>query len=407
MTAPLTRSRLAALAGVDEARLAALEGLGLLTPNRGGFEAGDAMRVRLVGALEAAGLPPEAIAEAVRAGRLSLAVEGALLHEPVSLSGATVAETLQALGMPEAFARRLWLAAGFPVFDGGMMLREDDRELLALIAQARAIGVSEENLIRAVRVFGHSLRRMVNVMRDLFRTEVEERLLREGASHADMLVAGAEKRAALQQVGFRSAFLLHRRFLEEAVFANVATRIQEMLQGGRVEPGPGAHTIAFVDLTGFTRFAEATGDAAAAERAAALEALAGDAAVQRGGRLVKSLGDGAMLQFEGATEAVLACLDIVAGVDRLAGGEARAGLATGPVVQRDGDVFGTTVNLAARIADQAAPGQVLVCASTRGAAREEGVGFEGPTLPLLKGLETRTPLYAAARFPSTGPVPAP
>ncbi|KAA2235022.1 adenylate/guanylate cyclase domain-containing protein [Salinarimonas soli] len=398
MSEPLTACRLAALAGTDEAQVLRLAHLRLVGAN-GAFSTGDAMRVRLVIALEAAGVPAGVLAQAVSAGELSLDFGASLIHEPVMLSSATVGETLAALAMPEGFARRLWLAAGFPGFDAGTVLREDDRELLTLIAQARTIGVSEDSLVRAVRVFGHSLRRIVNVMRDLFRVEVEERLLTQGLSRSDMLIIGAERRAALQQVGFRSVFLLHRRFLEEAVFANVATRIQEILETlGHAPPTSAtAPTIAFVDLSGFTRFAEATGDAAAAERAAQLEALAQEAAVQRGGRLVKSLGDGVMLLFEGAAAGIAACLDIVDWVERLGDGEARAGIATGPVVQRDGDVFGTTVNLAARIADHARPGCVLASASTREAASGAGLTFGAPVRAPLKGLSEPVELFEAGR----------
>jgi adenylate cyclase len=178
----------------------------------------------------------------------------------------------------------------------------------------------------------------------------------------------------------------------------VATRVLEILEsvGHPVPAGAATPTVAFVDLSGFTRFAEATGDAAAAERAAQLEALAQEAAVQRGGRLVKSLGDGAMLLFDEAGAGVVACLDIVAAVARLADVEARAGLATGPVVQRDGDVFGATVNLAARIADHARPGEVLVSRLTREAAGPGPLAFAGPREASLKGIAAPVALYAAA-----------
>jgi class 3 adenylate cyclase len=99
-----------------------------------------------------------------------------------------------------------------------------------------------------------------------------------------------------------------------------------------------------------------------------------------------------MLQFEAAAGAVLACLDIVRAVGRIADAQARAGLATGAVVQRDGDVFGTTVNLAARIADHAGPGQVLVCATTRRAGAGAGLAFEDPVPTMLKGLGAPVPL---------------
>ena len=109
MSEPLSRCQLAALAGTDEAQIRRLETLGLLASGETGFSSGDVMRVRLVLSLEAAGITPALLAEAVAADALSLDFGASLMHDPVMLSEATVGETLQALRMSEGFARRLWL----------------------------------------------------------------------------------------------------------------------------------------------------------------------------------------------------------------------------------------------------------------------------------------------------------
>ena len=78
-----------------------------------------------------------------------------------------------------------------------------------------------------------------------------------------------------------------------------------------------------------------------------------------GGRLVKLLGDGAMLRLGNATVGVGAALDLVETMTGEGALSPHAGIDAGPVIERDLDVFGQTVNLASRIADVAGPGEVL------------------------------------------------
>ena len=102
------------------------------------------------------------------------------------------------------------------------------------------------------------------------------------------------------------------------------------------------------------------GDEVAADVAGRLQTLADDAVRATGGRVVKLLGDGVLLRFNAAADAIRSVLRLVAEVEAAGLPRAHAGIAAGFVVIRDGDVYGQTVNLAARIAGQAGPGQVVV-----------------------------------------------
>ncbi len=119
-----------------------------------------------------------------------------------------------------------------------------------------------------------------------------------------------------------------------------------------------ASTIAFVDLIQFTSLTNVHGDEAGADAADTLESLTrgvlGDEV-----RLVKTAGDGVLLQATNPHDA-LRC--IAALIEQLhdAGFDARAGADHGSVVARNGDVFGSTVNLAARLASLADPGSVVM-----------------------------------------------
>jgi adenylate cyclase len=118
--------------------------------------------------------------------------------------------------------------------------------------------------------------------------------------------------------------------------------------------------VCFLDLTGYTQLTEERGDEAAADLAARLARLVRRSALEHGGTPVKWLGDGAMFYFREPADAVLAALEMTALVERHGLPPAHVGIHAGPVVFQEGDYFGRTVNVAARIAEYARPGEVLV-----------------------------------------------
>lgn len=128
-------------------------------------------------------------------------------------------------------------------------------------------------------------------------------------------------------------------------------------------------TIAFVDLAGFTALTGVHGDEAAVDLVDDFTAIALTAATGAGAELVKTVGDAVML----AAPTPASGLDAVrrlfhAAYDRDGFPEPRAGIHHGPVVERGGDYFGATVNLAARVASRAGSGQALVTSTIVDAA---------------------------------------
>ena len=118
--------------------------------------------------------------------------------------------------------------------------------------------------------------------------------------------------------------------------------------------------VAFVDLTGFTRLTEERGDEVAAAVAMRLGELTVTTVVPHRGRVVKLLGDGVLVRFEDATSAASATLDLLRALPAAGLPTGHAGIASGPLIVRDGDVFGRTVNLAARVADATPDGHLFV-----------------------------------------------
>lgn len=122
-------------------------------------------------------------------------------------------------------------------------------------------------------------------------------------------------------------------------------------------------TVAFTDLVGFTAFTTERGDEAATAVLAEHYRASGPIVRSRGGRLVKRLGDGLLLTFPEPAAAVLACLELAASPPPPLA--LRAGVHVGDVVCSRDDVIGHAVNVAARVADDAGAGEVLVTRDVR------------------------------------------
>ena len=118
-------------------------------------------------------------------------------------------------------------------------------------------------------------------------------------------------------------------------------------------------TFLFADLAGFTALTEIHGDEDAISVVTRFYHLARTSLVNEA-RLVKTIGDAVMIVTEQAPSAVLTALKIVASVRAEAGFPAvRVGLHSGAAIERAGDYFGATVNLAARITAYARSEQIL------------------------------------------------
>jgi adenylate cyclase len=130
-------------------------------------------------------------------------------------------------------------------------------------------------------------------------------------------------------------------------------------------------TIAFVDLAGFTALTEVHGDEAAVDLIEDFTVLALDATARSGAALVKTIGDAVMIAAPDPAAAVDAVRELFEGAYGRDGfSEPRAGLHHGAVIERDGDYFGATVNLAARVTSRAGSGQALATTTILEAARD-------------------------------------
>jgi class 3 adenylate cyclase len=162
------------------------------------------------------------------------------------------------------------------------------------------------------------------------------------------------------------AIWLLRRQMELALdAANVESMEQALeVRGIRVPVPADPPAMVFADMSGFTQLTEERGDNLAVDYAAILSHLALRVTASHGGRLVKQLGDGVMLAFPGRGAAIKAALELrAAAAASTPLPPLHLGISSGPVIERDGDYFGRTVNLAARLSGIAGPGEIVIDAT--------------------------------------------
>ncbi len=398
---PFDEHDLAVKAGTHVEAIQRLAGLGLLETAGSEAEADRlALRARVILQLESSGIPLDDLARALADGSLALDFIDGQFSGLVPMREETHAELFGRLGLTEEEGDELLRTLGLPVVPGDEPVREDDAEYVEIYVRMIGIGVPAEPLRRLARAYADLLRRVVGVEWEFWREAIERPVLAQGGTYREMFRRTASIAAQLNDTGERLLLLIHNRFLEQQTFQNVAENLEmAMEQAGihrradRVDPA-----IAFLDLSGFTRMTEEAGDEAAALEADRLAQLVRAAAASNGGGVVKLLGDGAMLHFVTPADAVRCGLELVDAVPEANLPPARVGVDAGPLIRRDGDFYGRTVNVAARLTDYARPREVLVTASVvHVAASAADVTFTEIGPVTLKGVAEPVPIWSAAR----------
>jgi adenylate cyclase len=393
---------LARRAGVAPGRVATMVELGILRPSADGtFAPPDVQRVRLVEAMDGSGIGLEQVADLISRGDYSTGWADLLFPEPVPMSEATLKEVVAELGIPFDLAHRMYTVAWqLPVPAEDDHVREDDLELLRMAALAYwAFGADQDKVIAAARYFGDNMRRVAESQMRFFREVVEEPMIAAGGSQREVMDRITEVGIGLLPIGFRIAEILHRRHLEHYEIEDIVTNIEiAMEQAGLVARRPESPpTIAFLDLSGYTALTEERGDRAAAEITERFAEIVTHAADHHGGRTVKFMGDGVMFHFASPAPAVRCGLELVEATPAAGLPPSHVGLHRGPVVFRDGDYFGRTVNVAARVTGAARAGDVLVTQEVVRETESADLTFVAAGAAELKGLAAPVELFRAAR----------
>jgi len=165
------------------------------------------------------------------------------------------------------------------------------------------------------------------------------------------------------------------------------------------------HTFLFADLAGFTALTEVHGDEQAADLAGEFCATVRGLLEPREGEEIKAIGDALMLRLRRPEHAVLLGLAVVHEVGaQHRFPSIRVGMHTGTAVERNGDWFGATVNLAARVSAAAGGGEVLLTEATKRAAGDvRGVELRESGRRELRNVAAPVLLFSAVPLGSMSP----
>lgn len=392
----ISAAELAELAPCSPEQVERLQGLGLLNGGEDGFPSSDVHVVRLMAAFEDAGVSVEDVARGVETGELSFPL-GLFMPEPVG--AATTYEELAAeLGRPSDLVRRLSGELGFPPPEDDRV-RAEDAEILRLLFLRLDIADDDE-LSRFARLYGGTIQRLVGSGLQFFDLAVRQRVATFddlSTEEQDRLIY--EKAAGYTELVASIVPWLQARHRERSVLEYLVGVTEGFMEErGLAPPQPKQPpAIAFLDLTGYTALAEEQGDEAAAELAADLATVVHEASRTYDCRPVKWLGDGVMFYFAEPESAIRSGLALMEQAEKAISVPARIGINAGPVIVQEGDYYGRTVNVAARIADYAGPHEVLVSdEALRSSGMDEGE-FELVGDVPLRGVPSAVRLHRAKR----------
>jgi class 3 adenylate cyclase len=398
-TADLTSREVAERAGVELALVEEIAAAGILFPSEDGrFTAGDVRRVLMIQSFRAAGLPLEALAAGVQRGILPLDfADSDVYRRFASVTDETFEAASKRTGVPLGVLAVLREAMGWGRFEPDQRLREDEAAVLPWLELQSRLGFRQPATERILRALGDNLRRLAEAEAEWFRTEISDPYIAQGRASE---IAHLDPDNGLSDRGEEALLAIFRAQEAQTWLVNMLGGFEQMMAAsGLHEAVQRPPAICFLDITGYTRLTQERGDQAAADLAEQLARLVKRSSGAHGGRPVKWLGDGVMFHFRDPGAAVVAALEMVDGVRGAGLPPAHVGLHAGPVVVQEGDYFGQTVNMAARIADYARPGEVLVTRAMVDAAHDSG-GSDGVTYtPIgpveLKGVAGPTELFVA------------
>ncbi|MGH2679523.1 MAG: adenylate/guanylate cyclase domain-containing protein [Actinomycetota bacterium] len=396
----ISKSEVAERAGVDLDYVTRLIDVGVLAPAADGtFTDGDARRARLYQGLERAGLPIDALVEATERGELSFEfLEHPVYDRFARLTSRSFREVSSEEGIPLELLLVVREAVGLAQADADDQVREDELQVVPLIRRQLSMGFDPVVLERMLRVYGDALRRITETEADWWRTQITQPSLASGMSMTEFLRTAAELGGEVTSLAEQAMLAIYHANQEHTWNENLFEEVEEALdRAGLRSKIATSPAICFLDIAGYTRLTEERGDEAAAELAARLTPLVERPAERHGGKVVKWLGDGVMFHFREPTGGVVAALEMLDAVSNADLPPAHIGLHTGPVVFQGGDYFGRTVNLAARIGEQAAPGQVLVTQEIVDRVVADGIAFEPIGAVELKGVSEPVPLHSVTR----------
>lgn len=287
-----------------------------------------------------------------------LAVDRLILPEVARHDLGTVSERT---GLTVEQVRQLWRSLGYPVpRDDEAVFTDSDVDILGEVGRFVEGAVAPEDLLLQMsRVIGSSMARVASAQADVIAARAPG-TPRSGA------LAGTEPTDEQIVVAASALLPIVPRILGATWRRHLRAAIAHRMSVAAAGTGQAA-VVGFADLVGFTALSQQVSDEQLAAVVDRFEHLAFDLVTDHGGRVVKMIGDEVMFTVESAPAAAetgLALSERTGGAGDLL--DVRVGMAQGPVLEREGDLYGPVVNLASRITAIAHPGSIVVDEALRG-----------------------------------------
>jgi adenylate cyclase len=351
-------------------------------------------RLALLEDLHAQGVPIAALRRAIEENRLVFMPAELLIGGAARYTGHELAEKS---GVPLEFLSAIRRAQGLPVPEPDELAYSDtDLEGAFTAKKFAAAGLPPEDMIDITRILGRGFSQAAEAMRAM----VLKLSLQPGASERELATSYVERVAQLMPMTepmLAQMLTLHLRHMAQSDAISAVEREAGVLPGAREV------TVGFADLVGFTRVGEEVPVDELGRIAGRLAEMTAEV-VRSPVRLVKTIGDAAMLTSPDAERLLQGALDLVDAADAEGSDfpQLRVGVASGQAVSRAGDWYGHPVNLASRVTGIARPGSVLVTTEIKDSLDDAGFAWSFAGSRRLKGIKEPVPLFRARRALAEG-----
>jgi adenylate cyclase len=358
---------------------------------RGRWTAAAAAQARVVARMRERGHSLDELKRAGREGRLAFGFVEDLFPNPEEQ--VTVDSVAAETGLEPELIERILGILGTPLGQE-RLLSPEDVKAMRHCARVLAAGFPLVAFLQLVRVYVQSMRRIADAEVRLFHLYVHEPLIRDALPELEIAEEMGELAADMLPLAAPLTDYLHTRYLRYFTEQDVVGHMESDLDAAASHLGQVPVTLCFIDLTGFTRYTEEEGDLEALDVVENFVETV-EATLPPEATIVKTIGDEVMVVSPdpaSLTEWAVGLLDRFPERPR-----PRVGIHYANAFYRDGDYFGTHVNLVHRVVDRAQAGEVLVTDRVTGSLEERGLSCEAIGEVNLKGFPVATPLYLVRR----------
>jgi len=356
---------------------------------KGRWTVAAAAQARVVSRMRERGYSLEDLKEAGREGRLAFGFTEELLGGADDVI--TIEQAAAETGLEAELVERILAILGTPV--GQREVSQEDLGALRHCARVLAAGFPLVAFLQLVRVYAQSMRRIADAEVRLFHLYVHEPLIRDAVPELEMAEEMGELAADILPLAAPLTEYLHQRYLRFFVEQDVVGHMEadQAMDTAEIELGHVHVTLCFIDLTGFTRYTEEEGDIEALDVVENFVANV-EATLPREATIVKTIGDEVMVVSPDPASLTEWAVGFLSRFPQRP--QPRVGIHYGDAVYRDGDYFGSQVNLVHRVVNRALAGEVLVTdAVSEAIVGSEALSFEPIGEVSLKGFPTPTELF--------------